>query len=250
MKRILEAEAMDDKDEALAYDALNAYGQGDLLHECFSTSVLNLGIQKGKILDIGTGTGSIPVKIALRNKHLQITGIDLSSSMLDIAREKSIKNGVSHQIEFVRVNANSIPYEDNYFDMVISHVTLHHIPDPVPILKEAFRVLKPEGGLLIRDLKRPKSKLFLNMYTKLLGKEFNVIQKKLFRKSFMAGFTIKEFTKMMIEAGGAGCNIEKYFFTHIGIIKKPMNLREGVKHNINKPLSFSEKILSQFYISK
>ena len=146
MKRTLEKEAMDSLEETVAYDRLVSDKQGDILDECFALSVLNLGISEGKILDIGTGTGRIPIKIVNKQSSFQVVGIDLSENMLQVAKEnrEQICSHPDH-IEFQYADAKNLPYEDDYFDVVMSHVTLHHLEDPLPVLKEANRVLNRGG---------------------------------------------------------------------------------------------------------
>jgi ubiquinone/menaquinone biosynthesis C-methylase UbiE len=147
MKRILEPEVMDDADEATSYDALVSDRQGRILDECFARSALNLGISEGKILDIGTGTGRIPINIAKLCPKFKIVAVDLSESMLAVAKENSEDEKVSDKIKFEFADAKSLPFPDNHFDLVISHVAMHHIPDPVSVLSEANRVLRGGGDV-------------------------------------------------------------------------------------------------------
>jgi methylase of polypeptide subunit release factors len=63
------------------------------IHESVTQEVCD-EMSKGKILDIGTGPGRLPVKIALRNPDLDVYGVDLSDAMIKIAEENAIKAGI------------------------------------------------------------------------------------------------------------------------------------------------------------
>ena len=143
---------MDSLEEAIPYDALVFDKQGNILDECFALSILNMGVPEGKILDIGTGTGRIPIKIAQKCPQYLITAIDLSNNMLKIANENKRKYGVKDHIEFQYGDAKKVHFDDDYFDIVLSNVTFHHIANPLPALKEANRVLKPETGMVQNGL--------------------------------------------------------------------------------------------------
>ena len=56
------------------------------------------------------------------------------------------------------MDAKGLNFADGEFDTVFSNTILHHIPDPRPFLREARRVLRPGGTLLVRDLFRPPSR--------------------------------------------------------------------------------------------
>ncbi len=251
MKRILEPESMDSLEEAIPYDALVSDKQGDILDECFALSILNMGVPEGKILDIGTGTGRIPIKIAKKCPQYLITAIDLSNNMLKVANENKRKYGVKDNIEFQYGDAKKMPFDDDYFDIVISHVTFHHIANPVPALKEANRVLKPGGALIIRDLKRPINKLLVKLFVTIFGSQYDKIQKKLFRNSLMAGFTKKEFHAFSEQAGITDYKITQYFITHIGIEKKAMNYKKP-KCAYGRPYGNDRKtkMMIKHYISR
>ncbi len=74
-------------------------------------------IKKGmKILDVGCGTGNFSIKLAGRG--CSVTGVDISNEMLNIARKKA--SGMNFDIEFINVDLNNLPFEDDTFDAVIS----------------------------------------------------------------------------------------------------------------------------------
>lgn len=98
------------------------------------------------ILDVGCGAG-IPTAKFLKNKGIEITGIDISDTMLELARENV--PGAS----FINMDANELEFPPNSFDGLISVYTLFHIPrDEHPkIIKNFYDVLKPGGILLINS---------------------------------------------------------------------------------------------------
>lgn len=106
---------------------------------------------QGKILDIGTGPGYLPIEIAKMAPDVDIVGIDLSRRLVAIARKNARDAGVSDRVHFRRGDGNRLEFEDETFDMVISTGSLHAWKDPVRVLDECYRVLKPGGKALIYD---------------------------------------------------------------------------------------------------
>jgi len=98
------------------------------------------------ILDIGTGTGEIPIKIC--QSVNKIEAIDYSEEMISIASEKAIKQGIKN-IAFRIYDGSQLPYQDNLFDIIIMSNLLHVIPSPGDVLAEAFRVLKNNGKIIL-----------------------------------------------------------------------------------------------------
>jgi len=111
-------------------------------------------IPSGRVLDIGTGPGYLPFEIAKRNPRLEITGIDLSSGMVDIARKKAAMLGLSGRVQFQLANAVALPFEPGSFDHVVSTLSFHHWAQPAACIREIHRVLKPGHEAAIYDLRR------------------------------------------------------------------------------------------------
>jgi len=130
----------------------NYAGIYDRLFDSMNKGLKLVGIRmfrpsKGmNILDVGCGTGS-HLELYQRYK-CNLFGIDLSPSMLDVARERL---GDSAQLDFG--NATEMPYEDDKFDLVISMLSLHEMPPETrsSVLNEVKRVLKSDGRLLLID---------------------------------------------------------------------------------------------------
>lgn len=100
-------------------------------------------------LDIGCGTGWAVEQAALLSRsNGSFYGIDLSSQMTGKAREKYAGNGNMH---FIQANAEFIPLNDNFFDVIICTHSFHHYRHPVKALREMRRLLKPGGKVYILD---------------------------------------------------------------------------------------------------
>jgi ubiquinone/menaquinone biosynthesis C-methylase UbiE len=112
----------------------------------------------GRILDVGTGPGYLPVALAQRAPQLAIDGIDLSPAMVTIARKNAAKSGVGNRVTFHRANAADLPFDDGSFDLVLSTLSLHHWSRPLECLTEIHRVLKPQHEAWIYDARRDTTK--------------------------------------------------------------------------------------------
>lgn len=116
---------------------------------CNKEIIKTLNLRGGiKILDVGCGTGSLLAEINKKRKGLRLYGVDLSPNMIHIAETK-----MAHfeNVTFLAGNGSSLPFESDYFDIVICSNSLHHHPVPNKSLAEMARVLKRKGQLIIVD---------------------------------------------------------------------------------------------------
>lgn len=108
-------------------------------------------IRKGNVLDIGTGRGLLPIKIAQNNENLKVYGVDISEKAIDTARKNSLASGLANAPQFDVGDACRLPFEDEFFDLVVSTFSLHHWPDTTAGLNEIYRVLNPNSEAWIYD---------------------------------------------------------------------------------------------------
>ncbi len=92
------------------------------------------------ILDVGCGTGSLAAELAKKYPEAQVIGADLSSGMIEVARFKHRQPNVKYEI----ADAEALPYENSFFDLVVSSSTLQWTDLPL-VLKQVFRVLSAGG---------------------------------------------------------------------------------------------------------
>jgi ubiquinone/menaquinone biosynthesis C-methylase UbiE len=130
-------------------------------------------IMAGKILDVGTGPGYLPIEIAKLVSEIEVIGIDVSKDMVKIARRNAEKSGVQERVRFEHIDANKMRYQDSYFDLMVSTGSFHHWKRPIRILNEIYRVLKKGGQAWIYDLRRdvPQEEMekLKEMYGRFLG---------------------------------------------------------------------------------
>lgn len=108
-------------------------------------------IDKGLILDLGTGPGYLPVEIAKQAPEIKIIGIDLSRKLIKAARSNAARAGVDCRLTFEVGDSGRLRFEDARFDMVISTGMLHSLKDPVGVFREIYRVLKKGGQAWVYD---------------------------------------------------------------------------------------------------
>lgn len=100
------------------------------------------------ILDLGCGTGVVARQLAADlDSSSVIHGADVSFSLLEEA--KRLDSG--ERVRWNKVSGDVLPYPDGTFDGIVMHTLLSHVPDPLPILREARRVLKSNGKLIVFD---------------------------------------------------------------------------------------------------
>lgn len=192
LERVLEPEAMADPREALAYDRMDHSAP----NEAFVDRLVELDAH-GRMLDVGVGPGHIPLMVCDRLAHGRIVGIDLSESMLRIARQHCRRSAHADRIVYQVADAKSLPFADESFDTVFSNSILHHLADPAAALVEAWRVLKPGGAFLFRDLFRPPDAATRRRLVETHAAGQYDYQKQLFRQSLDAALTPDELRRMI-----------------------------------------------------
>lgn len=101
---------------------------------------------RGRTLELAVGTG---LNLVHYPCDVELTGIDLTPAMLGIAARRAQQLG--REVTLQRGDAHALEFPDNHFDTVVATLLLSTIPDCRRAASEAWRVLKPGGGLLLLD---------------------------------------------------------------------------------------------------
>lgn len=107
----------------------------------------------GTVLEVGSGPGRLAVRLARSAPRLNVTGVDLSPAMVELANHRAAEAGLpGERVRFEVGDVGALPYADGSFDGVVSTLSLHHWPNPARGLTEIHRILKPGGEARIYDL--------------------------------------------------------------------------------------------------
>ena len=117
------------------------------------------GLKTGRILDIGMG-GCACMAFFLARQGFDVTGVDRSPFAIHVARQNARMKRFKGTFVARRADATKLPFEDGVFDAVISFHSLHHMDEPIPAIREMFRVCLPEGMVLIADLNATGRKIY------------------------------------------------------------------------------------------
>jgi ubiquinone/menaquinone biosynthesis C-methylase UbiE len=212
--RRLEPEVMDEAGEADAYMDAAAEVHLARLDASWIERVVAFGPRgPARVLDVGTGGGQIPAKVARRRPEWRIWGVDRSGPMLAAGRPgmESARHDARIAIEPFRVGlalaeARALPFPDGGFDLVISNSLLHHLGDPTPMLDEIARVAGASGRVLLRDLRRPPRGL-LPAWVAWNGRHYDGAMRRLYGDSVAAAFTPEEIEIVVRHSRLAGSEV-------------------------------------------
>jgi len=107
-----------------------------------------------RVLEIAPGPGYFSIELA-KLGSFKITGLDISKSFVQIARQNAAAAGV--QVDFRLGNASQMPFDEDSFDLMVCQAAFKNFSQPVQAIAEMYRVLSPNGTALIIDLRRDAS---------------------------------------------------------------------------------------------
>jgi len=119
---------------------------GPTLHPGRLQALQRMGIREGdRVLEVGVGTG---INVALYPRTCSVTGVDLSDSMLEKARERVSRKELTN-VRLLQMDAASLTFPDDSFDIVYAPYLVSVVPDPVQVAREMRRVCRPGGRIVI-----------------------------------------------------------------------------------------------------
>jgi demethylmenaquinone methyltransferase/2-methoxy-6-polyprenyl-1,4-benzoquinol methylase len=151
------------------YDLLNDL-QSFGLHRVWKRRLVRLAAPKPgeRALDLCCGTGD--VALAFARQGAEVVGLDFTEAMLAVARQRASKASSKSscdstlRVEFVRGDAQQIPFPDNQFDIVTIAYGLRNLASWETGLAEMLRVAKPGGRILVLDFGKPEQPIWRAVY--------------------------------------------------------------------------------------
>lgn len=141
---------------AKRYDFLNHFLSLGIDLYWRKQSVKALDLEDGHVLlDVACGTGDQGFA-ALKVADIEVMGLDFSFNMLELAKKKIDKRGLSQKFEVVQGDAESLPFQDNTFDALSISYGIRNVGTISAALSEFYRVLKPGGRLSILEFSEPQ----------------------------------------------------------------------------------------------
>lgn len=134
-----------------SFEESNFYNKQTQDEKHLNNILKTINIKPGiRILDLGCGSGYLTFPIAKRNENAYVVGLDIVTDTLERNTEKAQEMDIKN-LEFISYDGITFPFEDNYFDLVVTRYALHHFPKIRKSIREVSRVLKSNGEFFISD---------------------------------------------------------------------------------------------------
>ena len=161
---------------------------------------LTAGLPNGAgVLEVAPGPGYLAIEIA-RLRRFQVTGLDISRTMVEIATENATTAGVG--VVFRHGDATAMPFADESFDLIVCQAAFKNFRRPVSALNEMHRVLRQGGVAVIQDLRRDASAADIDQEVKSqkLGALNGFITKRILARLRNRAYSTLQFERLVTES--------------------------------------------------
>jgi len=206
---------------AKKYDLLNRINSLGMDKGWRRRTIAALEPQAGQhFLDLATGTADLALELAERHPECTVEGLDPSTQMLDVGREKVANDGWGERVRLVEGDAQALAYPEHSFDGVMMAFGIRNVPDRRAALREMHRVLKPGGRAAILELSEPRNgalawfaRQHVRFVVPLTGALVSGPSEYKYLRSSIEAFPRPEaFLEMMTEAGFEQTRFETFTF--------------------------------------
>lgn len=154
-----------------------------------------IGMAKGKVLEVGVGTGK---NLSFYPPECEVTAIDFSSGMLKRAREKAKK--LKLKVTLLEMDAQRMAFPDNTFDTVVATCIFCSVPDPIKGLEEIKRICKPDGQVILLEHVRSENPVLGKIMDILNPVTLSIVGSNINRRTVQnvskAGLNLKDVRKL------------------------------------------------------
>jgi demethylmenaquinone methyltransferase / 2-methoxy-6-polyprenyl-1,4-benzoquinol methylase len=153
---------------AFRYDFLNRFLSGGIdiywrrraireLRGSADAADAGAALKDAAVLDVATGTGDMAIMMAKHLPGSRITGVDISSGMLEIGRQKVARLQLEKKISLQQADSEALPFPDRHFDAVTVAFGVRNFEHLEKGIREMGRVLKPGGRLIVLEFSQPRT---------------------------------------------------------------------------------------------
>jgi len=153
----------------------------------------------GRVLEIAPGPGYLAIEIARLGRY-QVTGLDISKTFVQIAREHAVRASVS--VDFELGDVAAMPFAAATFDLIVCQAAFKNFRQPLTALGEMHRVLRNGGMAIIQDLRRDASSKDIESEVKRqhLGGVNGLITKLILGRLRRRAYTVAQFERVAAES--------------------------------------------------
>jgi len=206
---------MDVEEEARAYAAADFAEVNHAFVE--RLTALAGGLETAVALDLGTGPGDIPLRLAARRPGWRIVAVDVSMPMLRLAQQRGTAD-TYRNVSFVQADAKRLPIPAGRCDVVFSNSILHHITDTVRLWSEVKRVARPGTLVLVRDLFRPPDEKTAWQLVETYAADESPLLREEFYRSFLSAYTTDEVRDQLGQAGLEDLEVVQVSDRHLDVV--------------------------------
>ncbi len=155
---------------------------------------------QGRILDLGCGPADIPVRLARALPGVEITAVDASGPMLDLARREVDRLGLGRRVALLRARLPGLPLRAGRFQGIVSNSLLHHLAEADLFWAEVRHLGQTQARLLVMDLCRPESEARARALVDAAAAGEAEILRRDFFNSLLAAFAVAEVDEQLRRA--------------------------------------------------
>ncbi len=216
MKRIPEAEMMNDAAQAAAYAGADFVQPNTLFVDTFARCFPDFN--GCWMIDLGCGPADIPIRFARAYPGLQLVAVDGADAMIALASEAVQHAGMTARVQPVRWRLGREPAPEvaqRSFDAAISNSLLHHMADPRVLWSTILQCVEPAAPVLVMDLERPRDEARArDMVEEHSGDEPAILKHDFFH-SLLASYRVEEVRTQLDTAGLPHFKVERLGDRHL-----------------------------------
>lgn len=217
MRRVLEAELMDEPEQARAYAEADFSEPNALFVALFQESFPDFGAG-GCLLDLGCGPADITARLARAYPACQVHGVDGAPRMLAFGRRRIAGTELEGRVTLAHGVIPQVRLPRARYEAVVSNSLLHHLHDPGVLWETIKRCARRGAPVLVMDLARPQSPAQVDDLVRAYAADAPPVLQRDFRCSLCAAFRPQEVLGQLADAGLGGFDVRMVSDRHLAVL--------------------------------